>query len=446
MTRILGFEQDRPHVVVVNDLGQMTETVRSRYPGVEVVTRASYLAGIAACGGPMASAGHVFLGVDPTFGRLRSVVGGLRQAIGPRGRLVLCCRPTGEPAARRALDAGADDYVIYPPTGRDLDEALRLPRPGRWLDVSPGRLSHVEPAELSALAGVLAELGRGPQHVMQKMADLLRDSLQCSGLTIVADTARADAGQPTEQAVLVEYVEVGGRRVGQIAVGPRDSFPEACERCRSLERLALTDELTNLPNRRHLTQCLDAMLEQAARDRTSVTLLIFDIDNFKHYNDRYGHPAGDEILCAAGPLFRRCCRQHDVVARYGGDEFAVVFWEAEEPRVAGSKHPTDVLSVLRRFRRELETHSFPSLGPEAKGMLTISGGLASFPWDAQRATDLLVQADRALLRAKQDGKNRIYLVGAESSVGGDLEGLAARSSATGDGEARPSDRRTVAQS
>jgi GGDEF domain-containing protein len=170
-----------------------------------------------------------------------------------------------------------------------------------------------------------------------------------------------------------------------------------------------------------------------------VTLLVFDIDDFKHYNDEYGHCTGDEILKQAAALMRRCCRGHDVVARIGGDEFAVVFWDdpqlAENPkseirnpkipsggaadrRSASADHPKEALFIARRFVRELEKaglSSFGGLGPEGKGVLTISGGLASFPRDGRTSDELFLLADKALLEAKRSGKNRIYLVGKPDS-------------------------------
>jgi diguanylate cyclase (GGDEF)-like protein len=156
---------------------------------------------------------------------------------------------------------------------------------------------------------------------------------------------------------------------------------------------------------------LPDLLGQARRQRTPVTVLMFDMDDFKHFNDAYGHGAGDEILRETAQLFVRHTRKHDLVARYGGDEFVVVFWEADQPRVAGSKPPRDVLAVLGRFCKALERHEFCSLGPEAQGALTISGGLITFPWDAGSAEELIDKADEALLLAKRQGKNRIWLVG-----------------------------------
>jgi len=160
-----------------------------------------------------------------------------------------------------------------------------------------------------------------------------------------------------------------------------------------------------------------------------VTLLLFDIDNFKHYNDVYGHSAGDEILKQAAVLMRRCCRGHDVVGRIGGDEFAVIFWddphrktlkEETERRSALAEHPKEAIFIAKRFRKELEKAEFHLLGPKGRGVLTISGGLACFPRDGSTIQELFSQADSALLEAKRSGKNRIYLVGPDKSGQSDI--------------------------
>jgi diguanylate cyclase (GGDEF)-like protein len=161
-----------------------------------------------------------------------------------------------------------------------------------------------------------------------------------------------------------------------------------------------------------------------------VTLLLFDIDNLKSYNDAYGHLAGDEILKQVGLLMRRCCRQHDVVGRIGGDEFAVAFWDGPKARSIASEterrsrmaaHPKEAISIAKRFLSELKKAEFHLLGPDGKGVLTISGGLASFPEDGSAIQELFRQADRALLEAKRSGKNKIYLVGKPESDIADIE-------------------------
>jgi two-component system cell cycle response regulator len=203
-----------------------------------------------------------------------------------------------------------------------------------------------------------------------------------------------------------------------------------------------------LKNRRYICEFSRQIIEHARQEQKRVTLLVFDIDNFKKYNDLYGHYAGDEILRQVGVLMRRCCRSHDVVGRIGGDEFAVIFWDdpyiqdtndiqnagfemvnkTRERRSATAEHPEEAISIARRFVRELEkapasigNNNDGSLGPEGRGVLTISGGLASYPRDGSTIEELFEQADKALLEAKRSGKNRIYLVGSPqrsaSSVG-----------------------------
>ncbi|HPC96926.1 MAG TPA: GGDEF domain-containing protein [Sedimentisphaerales bacterium] len=192
------------------------------------------------------------------------------------------------------------------------------------------------------------------------------------------------------------------------------------KRMRYLERLATTDDLTGLKNRRYIREFARQIIERARRSAGRVTLLVFDIDNFKHYNDDYGHATGDEILKQAAILMRRCCRPHDVVGRIGGDEFAVVFWDdphcvapeaASERRHAEAEHPSEPVFIARRFQSEFGHAELNLLGPEGPGVLTISGALARFPRDGTTVQELFERADAALLEAKRSGKNRIYLVG-----------------------------------
>lgn len=202
------------------------------------------------------------------------------------------------------------------------------------------------------------------------------------------------------------------------------------ERMRQLERLATEDDLTGLKNRRYIWEFAKQILERARKEGGRVTLLVYDIDDFKRYNDVCGHPVGDRVLKEAAVLMSRCCRAHDVVGRIGGDEFAVVFWDdasdrkpTPEPdrRSAGATHPREAIFIARRFRKALEESELRLLGPGGKGVLTISGGLASFPSDGSTIDQLFERADAALLEAKRSGKNRIYLVGAPQA---DIDTLA----------------------
>ncbi len=216
----------------------------------------------------------------------------------------------------------------------------------------------------------------------------------------------------------------------QITETPPDTemIEQQRQRIEILEKLVMEDELTGVKNRRFVREFLRQITTGASRESLQVTLLIFDIDNFKQYNDLYGHPVGDSILKQAAVLMQKCCRKQDVVGRVGGDEFAVVFWnlpadrtvaldaasKAERRRIE-SEHPTQVINICERFRRELKKTDLPALGAEGKGTLTISGGLATFPRDGSTVDELFTQADKALLDAKRSGKNRVYLIGDENN-------------------------------
>jgi diguanylate cyclase (GGDEF)-like protein/PAS domain S-box-containing protein len=154
---------------------------------------------------------------------------------------------------------------------------------------------------------------------------------------------------------------------------------------RRLETLALTDQLTGLPNRRAWEETLARELARAARDTLPVCVAVLDVDGFKRYNDERGHLAGDALLSQAAEAWRSELRGGDVLARYGGDEFAAL--------IPGRALNTAVV-VVERLRRA---------APEG---CTCSAGVAM--WDgAESATDLFGRADAALYVAKQSGRNQL---------------------------------------
>jgi diguanylate cyclase (GGDEF)-like protein len=137
--------------------------------------------------------------------------------------------------------------------------------------------------------------------------------------------------------------------------------------------------------------------------------MVFDIDNFKSYNDQFGHEAGDEVLRDTVKLMMSVIRQGDRVCRIGGDEFAVVFADPEGPRLAGSMHLESIEAIAKRFQDQICAMRFPKLGTEAPGTLSISAGLATYPWDGHDPAALLRHADQLALESKRKGKNVITL-------------------------------------
>lgn len=224
---------------------------------------------------------------------------------------------------------------------------------------------------------------------------------------------------PGEDAKGGEAVKRGGRIFGALhakgvehtkltrAAKSLASRMALAEQLGTLREAAFTDELTGAWNRRFFQRFLDRSIERARVSRQDLSLMIFDIDDFKTYNDRYGHAAGDEILVEVVKLLVTVIRPHDRVCRIGGDEFAVIF--ADGPREASSRHPASIETIARRFQKQICEHRFPKLGSDAMGTLTISAGLATFPWEAHDSASLIELADQLAMQSKRAGKNVITM-------------------------------------
>lgn len=169
---------------------------------------------------------------------------------------------------------------------------------------------------------------------------------------------------------------------------------------RRLADMALTDPLTGLPNRRHFEEVLRAELDRVRRHGGKCTVAMVDVDFFKHYNDTVGHLAGDTALRELASVMRRELRLHDMVARFGGEEFALIMIDAGK---------REALPIVERLRLDVFEHPFRNRDLQPEGRLTVSAGVATFPGDGASYEQLLKQADDALYRAKREGRNRTCL-------------------------------------
>jgi diguanylate cyclase (GGDEF)-like protein len=174
---------------------------------------------------------------------------------------------------------------------------------------------------------------------------------------------------------------------------------EHLQRLSSVKNLAIYDTLTGLYNRRYFDEKFGTEAQQAFVNKTSLSLVLIDIDHFKKVNDTFGHPEGDKILRGVASLLKNSVRKKDTVARYGGEEFILILPEANLEAAS---------MIAERIRKLVENTSF-DIG-NAHLNATISLGISSFPSHRARSKEeLLKMADLALYRAKGEGRNRVNL-------------------------------------
>jgi diguanylate cyclase (GGDEF)-like protein len=174
-----------------------------------------------------------------------------------------------------------------------------------------------------------------------------------------------------------------------------------------LTEAASRDGLTGIHNRRAFDEQLDRLWPQAIRDQVPLSLLLIDIDHFKHYNDYYGHQAGDECLRQVARCLMRCARRPlDITTRYGGEEFAIVLYDARREHVE---------EVARKLHSAIETTGIRHLAsPSPRKRLTVSIGAACVMPLAGRSHFGFIQlADEALYAAKEQGRDRLVVMDKE---------------------------------
>ena len=412
-------------------------------PGAQVTPVATVFDGIAELAAPSAGTGGgyttVIAAVEPIERRPEAAVRTLRE-LARDARLILFGHPTLELLSRKMMQFGCDDYIVTPASAGEVGQIFGTPRL---------RLSEAAPDDVgAALEG--EEEDAKPQAAADAfssvpLADLLLDALVqhphdaataavraihaqlAPRMALSYRRAGASAGGPPapreDQVVLTQTVRSHGEEAGTLyLLLGADEDPSAArhalsqmahllgkvaglqDRHNGLQKLAITDELTGLYNARYFRHFLLRIIDKARAMHFPVTLLLFDIDDFKKYNDRFGHGVGDEILRQVAALMKRCTRDHDLVARIGGDEFAVVFWDKEGPRqpkeprpgIVPSRPPQTPQEIFKRFQRLIASEDFSMLGTSGKGVLGVSAGLAVFPYEAKRS-----------------GKNTLFIVGTD---------------------------------
>jgi diguanylate cyclase (GGDEF)-like protein len=186
-----------------------------------------------------------------------------------------------------------------------------------------------------------------------------------------------------------ESVEAARDELAHANAGLRDAN-------RTLETLAITDGLTSLFNRRHFQDTLETEIRRAEQQGRVLSLLLLDIDHFKQYNDRHGHPEGDAALRRVAAQVTKAIRSSDMAFRYGGEELAILLPGC--PKTQGA-------DVAEKIRNAIRTH--PQRPGRFGGPLTVSIGVAVFPDDARTPSGLMDSADAALYAAKAQGRDRV---------------------------------------
>jgi diguanylate cyclase (GGDEF)-like protein len=164
--------------------------------------------------------------------------------------------------------------------------------------------------------------------------------------------------------------------------------------------LSITDGLTMLYNQSHFIEMLRHEIAQSKRYQLCFSLIIFDVDNFKKYNDYHGHIYGSRALAQIGGIMKAVFRSSDVMARYGGDEYVIILPNTDK---------VGAFLAADRLREKVESEIFYGEKKQPMGKITISLGITSYPEHGETIEEILSKADKALYHAKKMGRNRTVI-------------------------------------
>lgn len=210
--------------------------------------------------------------------------------------------------------------------------------------------------------------------------------------------------------------KAGGRSFDEVdlslleIIGPQVALAleraEWQERATEFQLMSITDPLTTLPNRRYLEERLMEELNRSKRYDFPMSFLMIDIDDFKAYNDKNGHQAGDLALQITAHCLKGALRSADVASRYGGEEFCILL-----PQTAIAEAGT----IADRIRHRVSTTHFPHGKTQPLGHVTVSIGVSTFSSMVNTSENIIAAADRALYQAKHMGKDRVVFYGEENT-------------------------------
>lgn len=247
----------------------------------------------------------------------------------------------------------------------------------------------------------LRVINRVREEIPVECSGLLREGTYLITLKDLRGMIRLEEEWKKTKRQLLEKIQERDQYARELQV-MKDLFKERTREVEKMKEeavlLSYTDDLTGIYNHRFFIEQLTLEVERQKRYSSSLSLLMIDIDYFKHYNDYNGHLAGDEALKAIALLIHHGVRQSDIVARYGGEEFAAILVNAGKEKA---------MEIAERVRRIVQETPFPNEKEQPNGDLTVSIGVATCSSPVAMLTDLIREADNALYRAKRAGRNRI---------------------------------------